>query len=422
MNTPAPPQPTGSPRAYAVWGAGVVAYIVTIMQRTSFGVSGIEATQHFQVTATALSLFVFVQVAVYMAMQVPAGILVDRFGPRNVTVVSCALTATGQFLLATADTTALAVLARTVVGFGDALMFVSVLALIPRWFPTRRVPVLTQMTGILGQLGQVLSAIPFAALLHDRGWPTAFVAAGSMSLLAGVLVLAVLRDSPDGAARGRAPSAAQIRAQVAAAWLRPGTRLGFFGHMATQFSMNVFVLLWGVPYLVTVQRLSTETASALLTLFVFCGIAIGPLMGVFAARRPLRRSRLMLIVTGTTALTWTAVLLWPAPAPLWLLVGLVVVLAAGGPASIVGFDIARTSNPHTAMAVAQSMVNVGGFLATLIVLLAMGKVLDHLGGFSESAFRAAWCVQYVLWAVAVVGIVITRRKARRAHPPPVPAR
>ena len=98
---------------------------------------------------------------------------------------------------------------------------------------------------------------------------------------------------------------------------------------------------------------------------------------------------------------------------MWLLVLLVVVLSAGGPGSVVGFDIARTSNPTANLGVAQSMVNLGGFLATLLVLAAMGGVLTALGGFTPEAFRVAWLVQYPVWAFAVAGVLITRRQTRR---------
>ena len=92
---------------------------------------------------------------------------------------------------------------------------------------------------------------------------------------------------------------------------------------------------------------------------------------------------------------------------------LVVVLAADGPGSVVGFDIARTSNPSTNLGVAQSMVNTAGFLATLVVLATMGMILTALGGFTPEAFRVAWLVQYPVWAFAVVAVLITRRKSRR---------
>ena len=86
---------------------------------------------------------------------------------------------------------------------------------------------------------------------------------------------------------------------------------------------------------------------------------------------------------------WSAVLALPGPAPAWLLVLLVVVLGMGGPASVVGIDIGRTSNPSASLGVAQSIVNMGGFTASLTLLAGMGVVLDLAGGFTAEAFRLA---------------------------------
>jgi MFS family permease len=403
--------------AWAVWTVGVAAYVITVMQRTTLGVAGLDAARHFSVTPATLSAFVFVQVAVYVAAQIPAGLLVDRFGARIMLVVSGSLLTGGQLVLAFASALPLAVLARVLVGTGDAIVFVAVLALIPRWFPARRVPVLTQLTTILGQLGQILSAVPFLALLHASGWSAAFAGAAAGSALVAVLALAVVRNAPigpDGAGWSPAPSVSvrEIAAQLSAVWRRPGTRLGFFGHMGTQFSMMVFALLWGVPFLVSAQGLTASEASVLITLFVVCTILIGPVVGVLAMRHPLRRSWLLLGVIAADVTVWTAVLALPGPAPRWLLVVLVVVLSAGGPGSVVGIDIARTTNPSSNLGVAQSMVNLGGFLATLVVLAVMGALLTAMGGFTLEAFRVAWLVQYPVWALAVVGVLVTRRKAR----------
>jgi hypothetical protein len=130
----------------------------------------------------------------------------------------------------------------------------------------------------------------------------------------------------------------------------------------------------------------------------------------------------VLVVVAVTAAAWTAVLALPGPAPLWLLVILVVVLAMGGPASVVGIDIGRTSNPAASLGVAQAVVNLGGFSASLVVLAVMGIVLDRAGGFSTEAFRLAWLVQYPVWVVGVVCLLRARRTAHRAGPgDPAPA-
>jgi MFS family permease len=400
-------------KPWIVLTVGVAAYVVTVMQRTTLGVAGLDAAQHFSVTPATLSAFVFIQVAVYIAAQIPSGVAVDRFGARVMLVVSGALLAAGQLVLAFASALPLAVLARVLVGSGDAIVFAAVLALVPRWFPARRVPVLTQLTTLLGQAGQILSAVPFLALLHASGWPVAFTAAAAVSALVAVLALAVVRNAPGGWAPAPPVSPREIAAQVSAVWHRPGTRLGFFGHLGTQFSMMVFALLWGVPYLVSGQGLTPGEASAMITLFVLCAIVIGPLVGLLAAQHPLRRSWLLLGVIAADVAVWTVVLAQPGPAPRWLLVVLVVVLSAGGPGSVVGIDIARTANPSANLGVAQCMVNLGGFLATLTVLAAMGALLTVLGGFTPEAFRVAWLVQYPVWALGVAGVLVARRTARR---------
>ncbi|GAA4542684.1 MFS transporter [Pseudonocardia xishanensis] len=403
----------GSARAYLVWSVGLLAYVVGVLQRTSFGVAGLDAAARFDASPAVLSGFVVLQLLVYAALQVPAGVLLDRFGAKTLVATGALAMAAGQAMLALATALPLAIAARVLVGAGDAFTFISVLSVLGAWFPARRVPVLTQLTGLLGQLGQVLSAVPLAAVLHGPGWTPAFLSAAGLGVLSAVAVLAVFRESPPGSPAGpAAPTPREVLDGLRSSWHEPGTRLGLFTHMGTQFSGTVFGLLWGVPYLVAGQGVAPGTASLLLTLLVAVGIVAGPIFGTFTARHPFRRSYLVLGVIALTAAMWTLVLLLPPPVPLWLLVALVVVLALGPPGSMVAFDYARTFNPSTRQGTAVGIVNVGGFTASLLVSLGIGTVLGALGGYTPSAFRVAWTVHYVLWAAAAVGIVVMRARAR----------
>jgi MFS family permease len=182
----------------------------------------------------------------------------------------------------------------------------------------------------------------------------------------------------------------------------------------------VFGLLWGYPFLVVGQGLSPTTAGLLISLLVLVGMGVGPLLGTLAAGWPFRRSILVFAIVGASAVTWAVVLLWPGRSPLWLLIVLVVVLASNGPGSLLGFDYARTENPATRLGSASGIVNVGGFVASLISILAIGTILDLLtpGGrtdYSLSSFRWAFSFQYVLWAVGLVGVWRHRRSLRRRY-------
>ncbi|TKV28197.1 MFS transporter [Arthrobacter sp. NamB2] len=410
-----------SSRALLVWGAGVTAYLVAVTQRTTFGVAGLEATDRFDASASQLSVFTVVQLLVYAGLQVPVGVLVDRWGPRALIVTGGVLMALGQTQLAFADSVSAGIAGRLLVGAGDAMTFISVLRLLPAWFEPRRIPVLTQWTGIVGQLGQVVSVIPFVALLSTLGWQPAFLAAAALSVVAVVLSVTVIRNSPHEDNEPTSQTLRQTGTSLAEAWKQPGTRLGLWSHFTIQFPGTVFVLMWGYPYLIRAEKVGEGPASALMTLFVAVGIACGPLLGRYVGRHPLRRSTMVLAIAALMAGAWLAVLLYPGPAPLPLLTLLVVALAIGGPGSMIAFDFARTFNPAARIGTATGIVNIGGFVASLLSMFVIGVVLDVLlgSGFSRGdlyalpSFRLAMGAQLVLLAVGACAVVIARRKVRR---------
>lgn len=402
-------------KVWLVWGVGVFAYVIAVLHRTSFGVSGLSAADRFSISPSVLSSFVVLQIVVYAGMQIPAGVLLDRYGSRIMIAVGAFIMMSAQLALAFTESLLVAIGARIAVGAGDALTFISVLRLVPQWFPPRQVPLVSQFTGILGQLGQVMSALPFMLLLSGPGWTFAYGSAAAVGLLAFALALSVIRDAPPGADVVAVPAGAkEIGRQIKTVWMRPGTRLGFFSHMGTQFSITTFALLWGVPYLKSAQGLDSATVGSLLTLSVISAIVAGPILGILTGRYPMRRSWLVLTIMVASALMWTIVLSRSEPSPLWLLTILVVVISVGGPGSVIGFDYARTSNPSSAMGTAQGMVNIGGFLASLIVIQVMGVILGHMGGYTFDGFRVAWMVQYPVWVLGIIGVLVTRGKARRA--------
>jgi MFS family permease len=417
-------------RAWTVWGVALAAYVVAVLHRTSLGVAGLDATDRFGVGAGALASFAVLQLLVYAGLQVPVGVLLDRFGSLRLIVTGALLMAAGQTLLAFADGVNGAVIARVLVGAGDAMTFISVLRLVPQWFPSHRVPVVTQLTGLVGQLGQVLSAVPLAALLGGPGWTTAFLGAAAAGVFVAIMAATALHDTPQRRFNtGEAATARRLGTDLVTAWRHPGTRLGLWSHFTSQFPGTVFALVWGYPFLVAGEGLSRATASVLLTVFALSGMLAGPVIGLLVQRHPLRRSWLVLGVIGANALGWAAVIAWPGQAPMPVLILLVLALSLGGPGSMIGFEFARTFNPPNRLGTATGIVNVGGFVASLITIMLIGVLLDlRTGGspaYDLTDFKWALSIQYVVGVVGIVGILRTRRLVRRrlaqegVHVPPL---
>jgi sugar phosphate permease len=413
-HTPQPPYRG----AFTVWLVGLLVYLLAVFHRSSLAVAGLAATERFDISASQLATFTMLQLLVYAGMQIPVGLMVDRFGSRSVLLGGTLLLTVAQTGFALAETYPLALVARFFVGMGDAMTFICVLRLVSTWFPVRRIPLVTQLTGTLGQLGAVGAAVPMTWALGHVGWTRAYLMAASLGLVLAVAVLLLLRDSPrQRSLRGPAMSFPAVRESLVASWSQPGTRLGFWMHFSTQFSSTTLSLLWGYPFFVRGEGQSPQTAGVLLTLLVISVMLAGPALGWLIGLHPWHRSTMVLSIVSSIVVVWTAVLAWPGNAPLPLLVLLAFVVGVGGPASMIGFDVGRTSNPAGRLASASGIINQGGFLASLLLVVTIGLILDwrtpgDSTAYTPEAFRWAMSAQYVLWGLGLLQVWRYRKRAR----------
>lgn len=394
------PVARASRNAWLFWTIAIVVYVAAVFHRSSLGVAGLQATQRFGVGPAALSTFTVLQVAVYAAMQVPTGLLADRFGPRRVLVAAALLVGTGEVLFGVAHSYPLGLVARGVLGMGDAMTFVSVLRVVAGLFPARMYPLVVALSAMLGGAGNLVATVPLTLLLASSGWTMTFVVTGLLTAGYAAVVGTTLRVP--GAQHAEPAVRGTILRGALSAWRVPGTRLGFWVHFTTMATPTTLGLLWGYPYLVQAQQLSAVQADEALGALVIGGMAANPVLGALTSRRRELRMPLVAGYLVAAAVTWVPLLVVPGRLPFAVVLVAFVVFAVGGPMSAIGFALARDYNPMHRVGTATGVVNVGGFLATTLAALGVG-VLVQVGGGSGVAYRFG-----LLAVVAVMGVGMWR--------------
>ncbi|MFC4565058.1 nitrate/nitrite transporter [Nocardiopsis mangrovi] len=397
-----PAEPPGGARAWLVWGIAVGVYFLAMFHRNGMAVAALETQQRFDVGPALLSMLPMVQLLVYVVLQVPAGLMADRIGPRASLLMGLAAMAAGVAMFAIAPDIRVAIAGRVLIGLGDAVTFLNVIRIGALWFPRARYALVSSLTGLVGGIGQVASVAPLSAALHGLGWTWAFLGASAVSLVMMVLVLLAVRDHPYG--RGGAPAHAPVKAwtSITEALKARGPRVGMAHHAAVMAPYTMLAVLWGYPFLVEGVGIAPSTAGLLLSGLGMGVLWLSPLLGALVGRTPGIRRPFAMALVALFAVAWTLLVAWPGGLPPTGVVVAVLVVSAAGQvmAPALSFDFARDGLPAHRTGVASGLVNMSGFTTTVVATVSAGVILQAGGGF-QAAFIPVAATTVVSAAVTV---------------------
>jgi len=352
----------------------------------------------------------------YALMQLPAGLLSDSWGPRKTITLFFCVAFGGSVMLGLAPNVYVAIVGRTLVGIGVAMLFVPTLKVLAEWF---RIKEFAMMTGILmamGGIGSYAAATPLAYISTWIGWRQSFVLVGAFTLLLGILVWAFVRDRPSvmgwpspaadtsgkpaetmSLGRGMKRVLSEARFWPLAVW--------FFFTCAIFFS---FIGLWGGPYLMQVYGLTKPQAGHILSLAAVGMILGSPFLSwlsnrVFRARKPvlIMGSIFMVAVTGVLYL-FTSRIPLPAYYPICLIVGIF-----SGAMVTIGFTTNKELFPVSIAGTATGLVNFFPFAGGAVFQVVLGVVLEKQGlnaqgGWLLAGFQQGLLVLFLCAGAALV--------------------
>ena len=411
--------------AWFVWGLGALLYLIGFYQRVAPAVITDRLMTEFSIGAAALgnlSAFYFYS---YVAMQIPTGVIADRWGPRKLLTLGAGIAALGTLLFAFAPNLWWASAGRLLIGGSVAVAFVSMLKLASHWFTPRQFTLASGMALFVGIVGGVFAGVPLRLLVEAFGWrPVMGVSAAVTALLCAVIWLRV-RDDPAEAGYASHFTGTHGQAEQGSIWrglqevlsyrniwllmITPG---GVAGAVMT------FAGLWGVPWLMQVHGLGAREAAAIASAQLVAWALGGPLLGTWSERIG-RRKPLYVATSALALLGWAAIVFLPA-LPLPLLVGLLMLLGFVSGSIIIGFAYAKESVPLRLTGTASGVTNMGTMMGVMILQPAVGWMLDrHWSGAATNGVRtydaAAWQAGFTMMYACVILSLVLICFARETH-------
>jgi MFS family permease len=402
------------PRILAMWALAASTFLYAFLQRVSPSVMVEDLMRGFDVGATVLGNLSAFYLYAYAALQIPLGVMFDRFGVRRLMAASLLVSGAGSLLFAVAPSVEIAYLGRLLIGGGAACSFVGALTVTALWLPPARFALFAGLVQLLGMAGAIFGQAPLAALVAWLGWRGALAA---MALLAAAMAVALhlaLREKPR-------PPGTQLRvgeAMRAVLAVRETWTCAIFGFAMTG-PMLAFGGLWAVPYLTTVYGLPRTTAAALTSL-IFAGWGLGaPLIGWISDR--LGRRRAPMAVCAAISGTLLAAIVFGPVWPVWILAILLGLQGLTAAAMVLGFAVVKERNAAGSAAFAMAVVNTfvvgsGALLQPLIGWLLdrswTGTLADGARIYDGAAYGAALATLPPLFVIALLACAATRERPR----------
>lgn len=290
-------------QACLVWSIAALFYAYQFLLRVSFGVLKDDLMREFDLTAGELgSLSAFFLYA-YAGLQIPLGILMDRYGPRRMISLSCLCCASGAILFGCAENLLMAQVARVMIGAGAACGFMGAFKVGASWFPAHQLGLVGGLGIAAGTIGALAGKAPLSYWVDTYTWRTTLIGIGLVGLGLSALIYAVVRDRPP-----HAPApvihTAQINffSEIAKVIANPQVWLIALYGGCMYITIVIFGDLWGEAYLMTSFNVDkTSAAAAISMLFVGVGIG-GPIFTHLSDRRKNRKFPMTLAALGTAGL------------------------------------------------------------------------------------------------------------------------
>lgn len=367
--------PKTTARSYLVFSLVALFLFYEMGVQVSPSVMTHELMRAMNIGAVGLGIMSGVYFYTYTAMQIPAGLLLDRFGVRYIVLIALIICAVGASLFGFSSSILGGSLARLLMGFGSAFAFVSVLAVAEQWFPARHFALLAGMAQLFAALGAIGGELPMAFSVEQLGWrETMFVLAG-ISLILAVFIVIFVKAPACKMSQPVHHCDQKILKGLGSIFANKQTWFLAFYAFLNWAPMAAFASLWGVPYLQAQYNFSNSQAAFLVSL-MWIGIGLGsPIIGYLSDL--IGRRNVLLQSSALIGLAASAAILY-APSLTEVEVGILLfLLGVACSGQVLSFAVVKDNAAHHQRATAIAINNMAVVAAGALLQPLVGLLLNQ---------------------------------------------
>lgn len=396
--------------AWFVWGLGASFFCAEYFARLAPSVMVKQLMKAFQVDALGLgTLSAFFYIA-YLVMQLPVGMLIDRYGAHRLLCLSALVCGLSCFLLGFSDSLWMAELSRFMIGFGAAFAFVGTLKLASIWFPPERFGLLAGSTQAIGMLGAAVGEGPVALTVSVIGWRATMHWMGLILIILALLIGLFVKGHPKQKLAQPDYQLTSLQSMWQGLILvlkNPQTWWVSLFAALIYAPTGSFAELWGVTYLETVDHLSHHVAAEAIGM-IFLGWGLGgPLSGWISDRLGLRKPNLY--CSAIASLCFLSIVLYVPGLPTLAIFACLFLYGVSNTGLVTAYALSGEINQQSVSGISMAFTNMSSvllgtliqpFVGGLLNLNWQGVMLEGVKVYSVSAYQYAMCVMPITLILA----------------------
>lgn len=360
--------------AWWTWSLAVLFLFYEFFVRVYPSIMVKELMASFQATAGQLGMLSAFFFYAYAPMQIPVGLLMDRFGARKLLTFAALFCGIGSFFFGMANTLAPAEFGRFLMGIGSSFAFVGMIYVCSHWFPAKKLALLVGIGNSIGMLGAVGAEGPLSFAVEAFGWRGTVNAFGFIGIALAIILFVFIRKEPEQKKTEKKQASYDLIHNLKLVASNPLTWLNAIIALLFYMTTAAFASLWGIPFLVESYHISKDIAGFAVSMIFVGWIVGGPIIGFISDRFKRRKPFLYASTLLCLACILPVIYLGGLSLPLiFLLLFLVGFFQA---AQLLTFSLGIELNPIEAKGTSIAITNFTVALGTSLMQPLLGVLLD----------------------------------------------